>query len=162
MKFTSFVNAYKLALFSVSDKVLAWDGLYIGNIIFPDDKSNSIKFIFTDEYDAPPNKLGVSAAIDVNKLAKYDNDFSSVMSLDKTLHDNMSIANDYIDSNEKINEAGRMIVLLDTLLYQLKAMNQENDEITFIQFNFEKDFAEFTINNSSFYTNGNLVLFGGV
>ena len=82
-----------------------------------------------------------------------------------TMHilDKDVLAREYINHGEKINEAGRMMVLLETLLQRLKIMEPETWEsadVKSVLFDFDKDIAEFEIDGKTVYTNGCITMFG--
>ena len=162
MKFTTFIKAYKIALSNISGKVSDWKSVYLGDTIFPDD-DNMLRFIFTNGYNMQPGDLGISASLDISSVEKFDGGLTTIQQMTMNSLDKDVLAREYINHKEKINEAGRVLVLLETLLLRLQTMYSdtwESAEINSLWFNFDKDIAEFNIDNTNVYTNGCLVLFG--
>ena len=163
MKLTTFTKAYKLALANVGDKVSDWKDVYIGSIIFPDEGENVLRFIFSSGYNMQPGDMGISAAINLANVEKLKGGLNTIAEMTMDALDKDVLAREYINRGEKINEAGRMMVLLETLLQRLQLMELdrwESAEIESIEFNFDKDLAEFDVDDMHIYTNGSLVMFG--
>lgn len=164
MKLTTFIKSYKIALSGISEKVSSWPSIYLGQCIFPD-KSNpeKISFIFSTGHAMQPGDMGISASVSVKAVEQTAGGLNSIAQMTADALDKDVMAREYINQKEKINEAGRVMVLLETLLTRLQALEPDTWEdavLNDIAFNFDKDLANFRINNSDIYTNGSLVLFG--
>ena len=164
MKFTTFIKAYKIALFNVNEKVSSWKNVFLGSIFFPEKDDNTVRFIFTSGYNMQAGDIGISATLNVENIENLPKGgLSTIAEMTSDALDKDVMAREYINNGEKINEAGRMLVLLEILLSRLQTMEPdtwESAEIDSIIFDFDKDIAEFSIDNKRVYTNGSLVLFG--
>ena len=164
MKLTTFIKAYKIALFNVSEKVSSWKSVFIGSIFFPENDDNTLKFIFTSGYSAQHGDIGISATLNIENIENLPKGgLSTIAEMTSDALDKDVMAREYINNGEKINEAGRMLVLLEILLLRLQTMEPdtwESAEIESLIFDFDKDIAEFSIDNKRVYTNGSLVLLG--
>jgi len=164
MKFTTFIKAYKLALFNVSEKVSSWKNVFLGSIFFPENDNNTLKFIFTNGYNMQPGDVGISASLNIENIENLPKGgLSTIAEMTSDALDKDVMAREYINNGEKINEAGRILVLLEILVLRLQTAEPhawESAEIESLIFDFDKDIAEFSINNKRVYTNGSLVLFG--
>lgn len=161
MKLTTFIKTYKIALASTTERVSNWNNIYLCEIHFPED-DGKIKFTFSNEYDMKPGAIAISVTIDSFRAESIEGGLKSVSEMMSHILDSNILAREYINHNEKINEAGRMVVLFDTLMQHLKedTFNWKDAIIKDVLFNFEDDAAKFLINDKSIITNGCLVLFG--
>jgi len=163
MKLTTFIKAYKIALFNISDKVNEWKGVYIGDIEFPKDNEFKLKFTFSSGYSMQTGDIAISASLNIEHVENLKGGLNTIAQMTTDSLDKDMMAREYINQNEKINEAGRMLVLLETLLSRLQTMKPDKWEssiISSVGFNFENDIAEFCIDGSRAYTNGCLLMFG--
>jgi len=163
MKFTTFIKAYKLALFNVGERVADWKNVYLGSTIFPEKDETVLRFILSSGYNMQPGDMGISAAINIENVEKLKGGLNTIAEMTTDALDKDVMAREYISKGEKINEAGRVLVLLETLLSRLQVIEPdtwESAEISSVFFNFDKDTAEFNINGTVVYTNGSLVMFG--
>lgn len=162
MKFVTFIKAYKIALFNISKNISSWKSVYLNDIIFPT-KDDILKFVFTDASNPQLGSMGVSAAINIENVERMNGGLSTINEMTDNILDKDNMAREYVNRSEKINEAGRILVLLETLLSRLQAVEPdtwERSEISNLSFNFEDDNAIFSIDNYTVYTNGILVMFG--
>lgn len=164
MKFTTFIKAYKLALFNISEKVSSWKDVFLGNVVFPENDDKIIKFIFTSGFNMMPGDMGISAALNIESVENLPKGgLSTIAEMTSGDIDKDVMAREYISKGEKINEAGRVLVLLETLLSRLQTIEPDKWEyadISSVGFNFDKDTADFNIDGTIVYTNGSLVMFG--
>lgn len=164
MKFTTFIKAYKIALFNVNKKVSSWKNVFLGSVFFPENEDKTVKFIFTSGYNMQPGDIGISATLNVENIENLPKGgLRTIAEMTSDALDKDVMAREYISKGEKINEAGRMLVLLETLLLRLQTMEPdtwESSKIESMIFDFDKDIAEFSIDNKRVYTNGSLVLLG--
>jgi hypothetical protein len=162
MKLTTLIKAYKLALASVDDKVANWDTMYVGDIVLPNESSDKLVFVFSTSYDMKQGSMGLSTTINCDLVEKMSGGLKTIAEMTMNVLDRDMLAREYIAHGEKINEAGRVLVLLETLLQRLKDLNdsQEEFEIKDLYFNFDEDSISCVVDDRNVYTDGNLVLFG--
>lgn len=163
MKLTTFIKSYKIALANINDKVADWKDVYVGSILLPEKDENILRFIFSSGYNMQPGDMGISATINISSVEGIKGGLNTIEEMTMQVLDKDILAREYINHGEKINEAGRMMVLLETLLQRIQIMELdrwETAEVKSISFNFDKDIAEFEIDDQIIYTNGCLVMFG--
>lgn len=163
MKLTTFIKAYKLALYNVGDRVAEWKNVYLGSTFFPEKDEKILRFILTSGYDMQPGDMGISATLNIDNVENLKGGLKTIAEMTTDALDKDVMAREYINKGEKINEAGRVLVLLETLLSRLQMAEPdtwESAEINSVFFNFDKDIAEFNIDGTTIYTNGSLVMFG--
>ena len=163
MKLTTFIKSYKIALANINDKVTDWKDVYVGSILLPEKDENILRFIFSSGYNMQPGDMGISATINISSVEGIKGGLNTIEEMTMQVLDKDILAREYINHGEKINEAGRMMVLLETLLQRIQIMELdrwETAEVKSISFNFDKDIAEFEIDDQIIYTNGCLVMFG--
>lgn len=163
MKLTTFIKAYKIALFNISEKVIDWKGVYVGGVTFPEDNELKLNFTFTSGYNMQTGDIAISASLNIAHVEMLKGGLSTIAQMTTDSLDKDTMAKEYIKQGEKINEAGRMLVLLETLLSRLRTMKPdawEDSIISSVVFNFDNDTAEFCIDGSRIYTNGCLLMFG--
>ena len=164
MKLTTFMKAYKIALSNIGDRVKDWSNVYLGDVQFPDDdRPDRITFVFSTGHDMQPGDMGLSAALPIIAVESLKGGLNSIAKMTMDALDKDCLAREYINRKEKINDCGRVMVLLETMLERLKVMEEDrwgSAEITNIFFNFDKDLAEFIVDGMTIYTNGSLVLLG--
>lgn len=161
MNFITFIKAYKLALFSVYRKTIDWQHLYLGDVIFPDD--NLIVFLFSSGHDMQPGDMCISVSYSIDLIARLNGGLNDIAKMTNQALDNEVMAKEYINNNEKINEVGRIITVLDTVMKKLKSIDYdtfENSIIKSLSFDFNNDIVNFEFNDYSISTNGLLVMFG--
>ena len=110
-----------------------------------------------------PGDIAISATINISRVECIKGGLNTIEEMTMQVLDKDVLAREYINHGEKINEAGRMMVLIETLLQRLKIMESETWEsadVKSVLFNFDKDIAEFEIDNRTVYTNGCIVMFG--
>ena len=165
MKLTTFIKSYKLALANMGEKVAEWSNVFLGSIHFPED-DDKLTFIFSSGYNMQPGDMGISASLKLStleSLAKSKGGLNSIAAMTSNALDKDVLAKEYKLHKEKINEAGRFVVLLEVLIDKLQTMepdNLENIELKNVYFDFDKDLAEFDIDTTRIYTDGQLVLIG--
>ena len=163
MKLTTFIKSYKIALANINDKVADWKDVYVGSILFPEKDEDILQFIFSNGYNMQPGDTGISATINISRVEDIKGGLNTIEEMTMQVLDKDVLAREYINHAEKINEAGRMMVLIETLLQRLKIMESETWEsadVKSVLFDFDKDIAEFEIGNKTVYTNGCIVMFG--
>ena len=169
MKLTTFIMAYKIALHNIGSKVASWKSVYVGSIYFPEENEDRLAFIFSTGHDMQAGEMALSVSLKKSSLSnlKTDNgglnNIADMNGINNALDSDL-LAREYKSHGEKINEAGRFIVLLEILLNRLQAAypdSWEDMEVNEIYFDFNKDLAEFCMGGKSrIYTDGQLVLFG--
>lgn len=162
MKFTTFIKAYKLALSNIGSRTASWKGVYLGDVHFPEN-NNRLVFIFSSGPFMELGDIGMSATLNIDSVEKLDGGLNSIAKMTGDALDKDVMAREYLSKNEKINECGRIMVLLETLLDRFKTVEPdkwESADIESVFFNFDKDLAEFSVDGVKIYTNGSLVLFG--
>ena len=145
MRLLTFIKAYKIALYSISEKVSKWKDVYLGDVYFPgehDIPDTRVGFLFSNSQTMEPGAIGLSVALDI-----------------------FGVENISGKPVIKINDAGRVIVILDGLITQLESILDtgiESVHISSMSFNFDEDLAILKLNafRDEIYTNGNLILFG--
>lgn len=166
MKFTTFIKAYKIALAHITDQVKEWPRVYLGDITFPgegDVPEDQILFVFSSGYAMQSGDVGLTITLDVQAIEKLRGGLDKVTEKARKTLDVHDLAKWYIGQNSKINEAGRILVLLDVISDQLKAADVSSIDsatLSHLYFNFDKDLADFGINSSSVITNGSLTMLG--
>lgn len=166
MKFTTFIKAYKLALANMGDKVSSWQSVYLGSIHLPEDNDNKLTFVFSSGYNMQPGDMGISASLNITTLenvAKSNGGLNTIAKMTSDALDKDVLAREYKLHKEKINEAGRFVVLLEVILDKLYTMEPDKWSSTNIEnvyFDFDKDLAEFDLVDTRIYTDGQLVLLG--
>ena len=163
MKLTTFIKSYKIALANINDKVADWKDVYVASIQFPEKDEDVLQFIFSSGYNMQPGDIAISATISLSRVERIKGGLNTIEDMTMQILDKDVLAREYINHCEKINEAGRMMVILETLLQRLKIMESETWEhadVKSVLFDFDKDIAEFDIDNSTVYTNGCIVMFG--
>lgn len=163
MKFTTFIKAYKIALSGISNRVKDWRNVYLSTIEFPKE-DETLRFIFSDSYNATTGSLAVSAILNTFQIESYRGGLDSVSEMTSHLLSNEILAKEYIKHKERINEAGRFLILIDCILDNFKKFKTDDyinsALISDIEFNFESDVSKFTINGSFVYTNGVMTMAG--
>ena len=163
MRFTTFIKAYKIALSGISNKVKDWHDVYLSTIELPKE-DEIIRFIFSDSYNAAAGSLAISAAINTFQVELHKGGLDSVSKMTSHLLSNEILAKEYVKRKERINEAGRFLILLDCILDNFKKFKTDDyinsARIKDIEFNFESDVSKFTINDSFVYTNGIMTMAG--
>lgn len=153
IKLTTFIKAYKIALSSISNKASKWDKIYLGEADFSNQEN--IIFIFTNRSASEAGALGISASLNIELVEKLKGGLS-----------NISVSKDYINTGAEINEAGRMLIVLDNLFQTLANMEEpefcENIKVKSISFDFDKDLTIFNTDvfKEPISTDGRLVLIG--
>lgn len=166
MKLTTFIKAYKIALSNINDKVASWKSVYVGSILLPEKNDPRLAFIFSTGHDMQAGELAMSVSLNENSLDRLDNTskgLDSVSEITKNALDKDVLAREYKSRCEKINEAGRFVIVLEVLLDRLKSVEPDSwsdSDVSEIYFDFNKDLAEFCINGSRVYTDGQLLLLG--
>lgn len=163
MKFTTFIKAYKIALSGISNKVKDWDNVYLSTIEFPKE-DEILRFIFSDSYNASTGSLAISAALSTFQVELYKGGLDPVSEMTHHLLPNEILSKEYVKRKERINEAGRFLILLDCVLDNFKKFKTDDYInsacIKDIEFNFESDVSKFNINDSFIYTNGVMTMAG--
>ena len=155
IKLTTLIKAYKLALSNLGEKVGKWGKVYLGEVRFIGEKvPDSIVFTFSNSSTMEPGAMGISAALNIELVEKLKGGLESI-----------TIAKDYINKSLEINEAGRMLVVLDNLFTTLSNMGPdfwEDAMVKDVYFDFDKDLAIFDtdIFKAPISTDGHLVLIG--
>ena len=163
MKLTTFIKSYKIALANINDKVADWKDVYVGSILFPEKDEDVLQFIFSSGYNMQPGDIRISAAVTISRVEGIKGGLNTIEDMTMHILDKDVLAREYINHDEKINEAGRMMVILETLIQRLKIMEQETWEsadVKSVIFDFDKDIAEFDIDDKTVYTNGCITMFG--
>ena len=163
MKLTTFIKSYKIALANINDKVADWKDVYVVSILFPEKDEDVLQFIFSNGYNMQPGDIGISATINISRVDEIKGGLNTIEEMTMQVLDKDVLARKYINHGEKINEAGRMMVLLEALLQRLKVVESEtweHPDVKSVLFDFDKDIAEFEIDNKTVYTNGCIVMFG--
>lgn len=157
MRLLTFIKAYKIALYSISEKVSKWKDVYLGDVYFPgehDIPDTRVGFLFSNSQTMEPGAIGLSVALDIFGVENISGNIES-----------LTLSNGSIKPEIKINDAGRVIVILDGLITQLESILDtgiESVHISSMSFNFDEDLAILKLNafRDEIYTNGNLILFG--
>lgn len=164
MKLTSFIKAYKVALSNLGPKVEHWQNVYLGCVDFPNESNQfRIVFTFSSGYLMSPGDLGITAAVSLYSIEQLKGGLDSVMAITNGEVDKDTIARKYIERKEKINECGRVVVLLETLLNKVAEAEPDtwrDASITDMSYNFDQDTAMFCVNGVKIYTDGCLILLG--
>ena len=114
MKLTTFIKSYKIALSNINNKVANWKNVYLGDIYFPDnDSPDKIVFIFSSGHNMQPGDMGISAAVNTKAVEMMRGGLSTIAEMTYDALDKDVLAREYINRKEKINECGRVMVLLE-------------------------------------------------
>ena len=157
MRLLTFIKAYKIALYSISEKVSKWKEVYLGDVYFPgehDIPDTRIDFLFSNSQTMEPGAIGLSVALDILGVENISGNIES-----------LTLSSDSIKPEIKINDAGRVIVILDGLATQLESILDigiDSVHISSMSFNFEEGLAILKLSafKDEIYTDGNLILFG--
>jgi hypothetical protein len=155
MKLTSFIKIYKIALSHIVDATKDWPRVYLGEVIFPgfvDVPKNKIRLVFASTSDMEPGSLGLQLSFNIE----------SIDSLKGGL-DNVSVAKEYINSDVEINDAGRLLLVLENILNHYKSLypdHYQDIELNSFYFNFDKGTVVFdsNITDGPINTDGHLFL----
>ena len=109
MKFTTFIKSYKIAISQINDKVSDWEKVYIGEIIFPNTGNYVIHFIFSSGYNMQPGDLAISVPVNSFNVEQLDGGLNGILQLTNGQYDACTLAREYIDAKEKINDVGRIL-----------------------------------------------------
>jgi len=155
MKLKSFIKAYLIALNSIESAVSKWKFVYLGYADIDDD---TVTFVFSNGSEMKNGDLGISATVstELAECGICDDDLSLLSSVY-----NNSLGVYYKDNNVIINDAGRVILLLEKMISSVKEMYEEDCEslhIKDITFDFDKDLANIKLSNSTVCTDGILCL----
>lgn len=157
MRLLTFIKAYKIALYSISEKVSKWKDVYLGDVYFPgehDIPDTRVGFLFSNSQTMEPGAIGLSVALDIFGVENISGNIES-----------LTLSNGSIKPEIKINNAGRVIVILDGLVTRLESILDtgiESVHISRMSFNFEEDLAILKLSafKDEIHTDGNLILFG--
>lgn len=155
MKLKSFIKAYLIALNSIESAVSKWKFVYLG---YADIDDGTVTFVFSNGSEMKDGDLGISATVSV-ELAECSICDDDLLSLSSVYNKSLGVY--YKDNNVLINDAGRVILLLESVLSSVKEMYEEDCELLYIKnitFDFDKDLANIELSNSTVYTDGILCL----
>lgn len=152
IKLTTFIKAYKIILSNISDKVSKWGKVYLDSVDF--DNSENVIFTFISSSVREVGVMGISAGLNIELIENIKGGL-----------DNITISKEYINTGAEINEAGRMLIVLDNLFQTLTNMGPdfwEDTKIKSIEFDFDKGLAIFETDlfKAPISTDGRLVLIG--
>lgn len=164
MRLTTFIKAYRFALYNIESKVNDWNNIYLGGVYLPDDDDDDDKltFIFSSGSKMQPGDMAISIAISIKSFL-YDYNISSISEMTDDAVDCDVLAKEYISQKKEINDVGRIIVLLETILSNVKLIehdNWESSKLDDFNFNFETGLLDVVIDGIQMSTDGHLVMFG--
>lgn len=166
MNFITFIKAYRIALYKISENVKQWKAIYLADVTLPD-SDNSLNFVFSDTYSIGVGSKGFSIALKAENIKNIEDANIELDSLFGTEDNPLSadvVARSYIARKEKINEAGRIGVILEKVLTLWKILcpdTWKDTQIKYIYFNDEDDLLEIELDSEKVYTDGNLIMFDG-
>lgn len=161
MKLTTFIKAYRFALYNIESKVNDWNNIYLGGVYLPDD-DDKLTFIFSSGSRMQPGDMAISIAISVRSLL-HNYKISSISEMTGDAIDRDVLAKEYISQKKEINDVGRIIVLLETILSNVKLIehdNWESSKLDDFNFNFDTGLLDVVIDGIQMSTDGHLVMFG--
>lgn len=157
MKLSTFIKAYKIALSNIYSKVSDWKGAYLHTICFPgtnDIPMHRLVFIFSNSSIAEPGAICMSASINIDSVENIEGGLEKIL-----------LNKDIINSSTDINDVGRVLVILDSVLEQVKNVFPESwKDIKLNDSYFDLDRKVMVFNIDSFsdpiYSDGRLTLLG--
>lgn len=161
MKLATFIKAYRFALYNIESKVSDWENIYLGDTYLPDD-NDKLTFIFSSGSRMQPGDMAISITINV-KAFSYSYNISSISEMTNDAIDRDVLAKEYISKKKEINDVGRIIVLLEIILSNVKLIGHddwESSELDSFNFNFETGLLDVVIDGIQMSTDGHLVMFG--
>ena len=143
MKLTTFIKAYKIVLSDIDKKVKDWNRVFVTDVSHED---KTLKIVFSNSAIMEPGAIAMRTAVNLSMVEQIK---SGLIKL--------SIADDYANAINEINDVGKFITVLDFVLLQTAKMVKDIDndvDVYDVYFDLEKNFAIF---NLAIHDNGELI-----
>lgn len=166
MKFATFIRSYNMALSSILDKTKDWPGIYLRNLVLPDNSIQQISFVFANAENVTPSTLGLKIAFDCSTIDKYKDELDELSNKSLGSVSPDKLAQEAVDQGLGLTEAGRVfyiIKVVETKIIQM-ATDIEEVELANIYFDYDKDMLVLDLTSDddslSVRSDGVITLFG--
>lgn len=150
MKLTTFIKSYKIALSQICDKVKDWPRVYFCDVQLMD--GGVTPFTFSNSSEMTLGALGITVSVNTFMVEMIPGGL-----------DNIALSKDYMKPETEINEAGRVLIILDEVVKRFRGDEYyplEDLNLVSFSFNYDRNVAVIDTDKIRIYADGNLILFG--